>query len=204
LPKTTFTDVDNSDSGWQITVGYDVNPHLALEMSYVDYGQQNVNLDPPALIANPFSTTLPPGQISQQPPNLPVAFIGVGVPALQARGFTTETTGLRLATIGNIPLNQLLRIHVQGGALVPRYKMTETRLVPDLSGGIPSSYIPVRSEQHTDVSNEAEIFLGLGVYWNVSPSFGAKLFWEKIKDLGDENTIEQDLDTYNLSLRYKF
>ena len=209
LPNPPYaTDVDNSDSGWQITSGYDVNDHFALEFGFVDYGKQSQRT-PIFTIAgvSPSPSTLP------NVPLVPFSTRVVGIAAIPLsngqfprQGIVTETKGLRFASIGKLPLNASFDLNFQAGALIPRYKTTEEFLVPDFaaaSGSTPN-FIPSRIDSHTEVSNEPEIFVGLGVHWRMNPAIGVKLFWEKINNLGNEDTFEQDIDTYNLALRYQF
>ena len=199
LPSSPVFDADNSDTGWQLSAGYKVNKHFALEVGYVDYGEQTIDFQQPDLAA--FANAFNPFAVTGNPPP---AIIGLsrsftGFASLQK--LTTETSGIRLATVGELPLNRLFDFNLHAGALVPRYKTTQTATVFDIQNGLPAS---LDTQSITEVSNEPELFFGLGMHWNMTPTVGVKFFWEKIIDLGDENSAQQDLDTYNLALRYNF
>jgi hypothetical protein len=200
LPDSAIAKVDNSDTGWQLSAGYDVNQYFAVEVGYVDFGKQSSRLNG-ALIA------VSPGLRGFNPFSLPVNFpLGATqatvLPAPALPGFTAETTGIRLASIGKLSLSPSVNLNFQAGALVPRYKTTQQFFSYDFQvGGMISN---LRLQNRTEGSNEPEVFLGMGVHWAVNLTVGIKVFWEKLNDLGNESTIEQDVDTYNLTLRYQF
>ena len=202
IPSSPITKVDNSDSGWQLAAGYDVNKHFAVEFGYVDYGQQSVEIDSGFLAVsagtpgsiNPILSNLPTMLVNGQPINFSGTTTAIVIP--NAQGFATETTAVRFAGIGKFPLLTSIDLDFQAGALVPRYKTT--RQVFTL--GFPAGGMETR----TDISNEPEFFVGLGLHWRMNPAMGLKVFWEKLNDLGNEDTFIQDIDTYNLALRYQF
>lgn len=202
LPESPVTKVDNSDTGWQISAGYDVNEHFAIEFGYVDFGSQDLRLVGPSVSGPTISPTLNPFTPALGGPLIATPVVGIASTPPEVPGFTTETRGIRLASIGKLSIAASVDLDFQAGALIPRYKTTQQFYTYDVQpGGI---LVNPRLNSRTEISNEPEIFVGMGIHWSVNSTMGVKLFWEKMNDLGNENTFEQDIDTYNLALRYQF
>ncbi len=211
LPNTPFNKVNNNDTGWQISAGYEVNRHLSLEMGYVDFGQQNIQLEPSSLVLNsnntnsdtyfnPFSSQHFVVDSNRNLVTNPTPSSSTTAPITPT--LNAETSGLRLASIGTVSLTSAIALNIQAGALVPRYKVTRQSTSFDL--GVDGSIFNSVTTQQSETSYEPELFVGMGLHWKVNTTMGVKVFWEKINDLGNEDTFEQDIDTYNLALRYQF
>lgn len=202
MPDTPVRPAKNRDDGWQLTGGYQFSPYLSFEFSYVDLGEQtsglngaplgitNPDIDPDNFGTwyNPFTTST--GQTA-----------AAGFIAAPAPSTTIETRGIRLAAVGGLPLGDIFSLNLQGGVLVPEYQVTRNSFVLQPTGDGPYQVV---ATSNTEESNDPEIFLGLGTTAQLTDTIGLKLFWEKYLDMGNKDTFEQDLDTYNLALRFSF
>lgn len=214
--------VDNTDDGWQLSTGYEVNQYFGLEVSYFNLGEQKVEREPQGNIFlnsngglfNPFTT-----QYFLVPPSSGDAFIvnpsispsAVSLVSARLPGSTTsltfDTRGLRLAGIGKLPISNMFSLNLQVGAIIPRYETTLRRdvLIGFSSGGSGNQIVPIyQNVKSIEKSNDPELFAGLGLTWKATEVIGVELSWEKFLDIGDENTFEQDIDTYNLAIQYHF
>ena len=177
IKESVRADTQQQESGWQLSAGYDVNQHFAVEFGYIDLGQQSL-------------------QLSKD-----VNFSGTDL-SQQNNDMVAETKGLRFASIGKLPISSDVAIDFQAGALLPRYKTTQQSSLNTQNVSNPS--LTASGESQTFVSTDPELFVGLGIHWRMNPGMGVKVFWEKMNDLGNDQTIKQDINTYNLALRYQF
>jgi len=145
------------------------------------------------------------------PTDLNFAPVAVNLAPASLPGSTTsltfDTRGLRLAGIGKLPISKMFSLNLQVGAIIPRYQTTLRRqlLVGITSGGSGSPLIPIYSNvKTTETSHDPELFAGLGLTWKITQVISLELSWEKFLDVGDENTFEQDIDTYNIAIQYHF
>jgi hypothetical protein len=220
-------DEDDEDSGWQLVFGYQYNRYFSLELGWADYGKHSAKLTPDfsrlsgTIIQSPRPNSPPPGITGgfgfasyvgyrSLPTDGYVFFDSpfpgpdfvVGAPPLLE--LQTETKGLRLAANAALPLGERFTISMQAGFMFSQYETTfisaNTRI--DFSTNPPSViYVPVI---YTQKSQDGELFGGLGVKYDINQKIGMKLFWERILDLGDNETLEQDMDVYSLALIYSF
>lgn len=214
--------VDNTDDGWQLSAGYEVSQHFGLEVSYFNLGEQKLERLPQAGIFvtsssgffNPFSTQFFTGTVgssdafiaNQNTRPTAVNLVSASLPG-STTSLTFDTRGLRLAGVGKLPISKMFSLNLQAGAIIPRYETTLRRkiLVGITSGGSGNQFIPIYQNVKTiEKSNDPELFAGLGLTWNITKVIGLELSWEKFLDVGDENTFEQDIDTYNLAIQYHF
>ena len=145
----------------------------------------------------------------------------------------TSTRGVRLAALGNFPISSRLAFSFQGGMFYSRYRTTYYNQVaaPQLNfsrdlnfvndgsttgfidanigtggafGTIAPLFLRFTEFRVTNTSRELEFFGGIGMQFSFNDSISTKLFWERIFNLGDDRTLEQDMDSYNLSLILNF
>ncbi|GAB1260019.1 hypothetical protein NBRC116495_07260 [Aurantivibrio plasticivorans] len=217
----TQLEVDNSSSGYQITGGFSFNQYLDLEFGFVDFGKQSVSVNQSldlVGIFNPFTPVLAGSEVtgpgSFVDPDLstsPTGIFALSSPLsanpplnpILGSNLKTEVIGIRLAAVGKVPITKWFEISLQAGALISEYKVTTNNYTYVLQEG-PCCFFDEVLVKETETSHDPELFMGLGLTWNISRSISTKLFWEKYLDFGEGDYLEQDLDSYNLSLRYRF
>jgi opacity protein-like surface antigen len=86
-------EVDESDVAWSVAVGYRINPYLAAEVEYLDFGSTD--------IAETYNLSLP----------FPVS------PVTFTRRYSTQVTGPALSVLGTVPIGNRFDLFVRGGAL---------------------------------------------------------------------------------------
>lgn len=91
---------DDSDAGWNVTLGYEVNKYLAAEVSYYDFGEASVTLD--------YSSLLRP------------------VKLFFYDRYNIESFGLGVSLLGTLPLTSSLDIFARGGVLFLDQDIEET------------------------------------------------------------------------------
>jgi hypothetical protein len=203
-------DTDNRDSGWKLMGGYELNRYFSIEAGYADFGTQSLqsNFVGPVLAGNPSISPSPgtffdPFRFATQPT------LGFAMPAFMFAGpmplppgaeVETSLEAVPLSAIGQLPVNGWLALTLQAGAMLSRYEITtETRILRIVDGEL----VP-ETLRESDTSREAELFAGLGFLFSVGERIAIELAWEKILDAGAGDALEQDIDTYNLGLRYRF
>ncbi len=217
----TGFDVDNTDDGWQLSFGYEVNNYFAVELGYFNLGEQKVERGPvmdafigtgTPIFFNPFSSQffpIPPSTPGSQPRSIfdPVAvnLVSTNLPS-STTSLTFDTRGLRFAGVGKLPLSDWFSLNFQAGALITRYETTLRRsVVVGLTTNGSGSFTTIfENRKTTEKSIDPELFAGMGVTWRITSALGVELSWEKFLDVGDEDTFEQDIDTYNLAFQYHF
>ena len=84
-------DVDDTDAGWNVTLGYQINEYLAAEVSYYDFGT--------ASVVERYSATLVP------------------IPLDITVRSTIEAYGPGVALLGMFPLTSSIEVFARGGVL---------------------------------------------------------------------------------------
>lgn len=101
----TRVEVDDSDVAWGATVGYRINPYVAAELEYVDFGTADISEHYdlatilPTLIGGPVGT---PVLIS---------------PADLTRTFSSRIKGPALSVLGTLPVGKNWDLFLRAGAL---------------------------------------------------------------------------------------
>lgn len=197
---------DTQDDGWQLNGGYQYNRNFALEVGVVDYGEQVYTLDivPSAAVPTLTNPFLFPGGSpyigirGTSPPVAGIAFVAPGPPPYAE--ITTKTQGVRMMASGVLPLTENLSASAQGGLFFSRYEMQTSSYSVVGSLFASPTYVVTNNNQ---TSRDAEFFAGLGLQYDINSSMGVVLRWERILNLGNNATLEQDLDTYNLMFVYR-
>ena len=211
LPDSPGFNIENNTKGdgWQLNGGYQYSKNFALEFGLVDYGEQVYTLSifpsfAVPVFTNPF--VLPPNSPYPSGPGFvgrapyPVAGVVAFGSTPPYAEITTRTQGVRIMASGILPMSEMFSLSAQGGVLLSRYEMQADsyNVVGSLFGA--PTYV-VTSNDHT--SRDAEFFAGLGLQFDINAALGVALRWERILNLGDNATLEQDLDTYNLMFIYR-
>ena len=90
----TRVDVDDSDVAWGVAVGYRINPYVAAEVEYLDFGTSH---------------------ISEQY-NIP--FTGLPVTSVNfTRGYSSHVKGPALTALGSLPLGKSWDVFLRAGVL---------------------------------------------------------------------------------------
>jgi opacity protein-like surface antigen len=87
-------DVDDSDVAWGLAVGYRINPHVAAEVEYMDFGTSH--------ITEQYKIPLPGVVLS---------------PATLTRTYSSHVKGPALTMLGSMPLGKSWDVFVRAGVL---------------------------------------------------------------------------------------
>jgi opacity protein-like surface antigen len=85
-------DVDESDVAWSVAVGYRINPYVAAEVEYIDFGTTDIS----------EHYTVPPA------PPLPTEF---------TRRYSSKVTGPALSLLGSVPVGTGFDVFLRAGVL---------------------------------------------------------------------------------------
>ncbi len=101
----TRVEVDNSDVAWGATVGYRINPDVAAEVEYVDFGTADISEHYDLATILPNLPGFPGGTpISINPPEL-------------TRTFSSRIKGPALSVLGTVPVGKNWDLFLRAGAL---------------------------------------------------------------------------------------
>jgi hypothetical protein len=87
-------DVDESDVAWSVAVGYRINPYLAAEVEYIDFGTTDI------------SEHYALGPLGSPP--LPSEF---------TRNYSSKVTGPALSILGSLPVGKAFEVFLRAGVL---------------------------------------------------------------------------------------
>jgi hypothetical protein len=165
---------DETDVGWNFSLGYRVNKYLAAELAYVDSGEASLLEH-----YGPIFTLLPI-------PN-PVTEI--------TRSYTVSSRGPALSVLGSLPLGSKWEVFLRGGVLFAKQEVeARTRAI----GGTAITPPPIER----DFSDEV-FTLGAGVQWAFSPRWTARLEYQRTDDLqANEIMGESRIDQASLSVLF--
>lgn len=165
---------DETDVGWNFSLGYRVNKYLAAELTYVDSGEASL-----VEHYGPIFTFVPI-------PN-PVTEI--------TRSYTVSSRGPALSVLGSLPLGSKWEVFLRGGVLFAKQEVeARTRAI----GGTVITPSPVER----DFSDEV-FTLGAGVQWAFSPRWTARLEYQRTDELqANEIMGESRIDQASLSVLF--
>ena len=167
--------VTNSDTGYRLTGGFQVNPYLGLEFSFVNFGQ--------ATITENNAELLPCG------PNCFVVMSGTVAARLKAHAWTLAGTGM-------YPLNDDWSLWAHIGIVNANMNLA-INVIPPVA-----SYISSIDESS---SGRLTTTYGLGVRWIFSDHWSARLGWDQYRNLGNSNTIgEYTVNLDSIGIVYRF
>jgi hypothetical protein len=169
------SDLDDSDAGWGVHIGYRFNSWVAAEIGYLDLGEfvQTSELD---LLVDDGAGGLPEQEF------------------LIDNEARLASKGIFASVVGMFAINPRFDVHVRGGVL---FADTRNRLQAVLVG-IPDSFI---SEEFKDDSRD--FFAGVGATWNINDSYALRVEYMKFLDVGDESTFEADIDSVNVAILFR-
>jgi len=165
---------DETDVGWNFSLGYRVNKYLAAEIAYVDSGEASlVERYLPAAGVAPFPTSI--SEIN--------------------RSYTVTSRGPALSVLGTLPLSSQWEVFVRGGVLFAKQEVeASTRAV----GGSTISPRPI----DRDFSDEV-VTVGAGVQWAFQPRWTARLEYQRTDDLQSNEIMgESRIDQASLSVLF--
>jgi len=165
---------DETDLGWNFSLGYRVNKYLAAELAYVDSGEASlVERYLPAAGVAPFPTSI--SEIN--------------------RSYTVTSRGPALSVLGSLPLSSQWELFVRGGVLFAKQEVeARTRVV----GGTAVTAPPIER----DFSDEV-VTVGAGVQWAFLPRWTARLEYQRTDDLQSNEIMgESRIDQASLSVLF--
>jgi opacity protein-like surface antigen len=165
---------DETDVGWNFSLGYRVNKYLAAELAYVDSGDASlVEHYRPAADLSPVPTVVT--EIN--------------------RSYTVTSRGPALSVLGSLPLSSQWEVFVRGGVLFAKQEVeASTRAV----GGSAVTPGPIAR----DFSDEV-VTVGAGVQWAFLPRWTARLEYQRTDDLqANEIMGESRIDQASLSVLF--
>lgn len=164
---------DETDVGWNFSLGYRVNKYLAAELAYVDSGEASlVEHYRPGASLSPIPT--------------PVSEI--------TRGYSVTSRGPALSVLGSLPLSSQWELFLRGGVL---FAKQEVEMRTHTTSGI-----VVGGQLDRDFSDEV-ITVGAGVQWAFLPRWTARLEYQRTDDLqANEIMGESRIDQASLSVLF--
>ncbi|HEY5760356.1 MAG TPA: outer membrane beta-barrel protein [Steroidobacter sp.] len=164
---------DETDVGWNFSLGYRVNKYLAAELAYVDSGE--------ASLVEHFRP------LSGIPVSSPVTEIN--------RSYTVTSRGPALSVLGSLPLGSKWEVFLRGGVLFAKQEV-ESRTTA--IGGTVINPPPI----DRDFSDEV-VTVGAGVQWAFLPRWSARLEYQRTDDLQSNEIMgESRIDQASLSVLF--
>jgi opacity protein-like surface antigen len=164
---------DETDVGWNFSLGYRVNKYLAAELAYVDSGEASL-----------VEHYRPGASLSPTP--TPVSEI--------TRGYSVTSRGPALSVLGSLPLSSQWELFVRGGVL---FAKQEVEMRTHATNGI-----VVGGQLDRDFSDEV-VTVGAGVQWAFLPRWTARLEYQRTDDLNANEIMgESRIDQTSLSVLF--
>lgn len=173
----------NTDTGYQMRLGYRINDHISLEGGYSDFGKMRFSVNQEFIC--------------------PVcSFPAGGVPRRQVTG-DIRVSGVDLDVVGKVPLGDRWSLLGRLGVIKARVTtVAPTESFSDFFG------VPFATRLQSTQSKTSPLF-GLGVEW--APTTGeapipviARLEWTRYESVGTSNTGESDVDLISIGVVLKF
>ncbi|MFC4310764.1 outer membrane beta-barrel protein [Steroidobacter flavus] len=164
---------DETDVGWNFSLGYRVNKYLAAELAYVDSGEASL------VEHYRWNPSLPPvSDVSEI-----------------TRSYSVTSRGPALSVLGSLPLGSQWEVFLRGGVLFAKQEV-ETR-VNSVGGTVaPGAQID------RDFSDEV-VTVGAGVQWAFLPRWTARLEYQRTDDLQSNEIMgESHIDQASLSVLF--
>jgi opacity protein-like surface antigen len=165
---------DETDVGWNFSLGYRVNKYLAAELAYVDSGEASL--------------------VEHYRPL--VGFGPVATPVTEIiRSYSVTSRGPELSVLGSLPLGSKWEVFLRGGVLFAKQEVeARTRAI----GGTATTPLPLER----DFSDEV-VTVGAGVQWAFLPRWTARLEYQRTDDLqANEIMGESRIDQASLSVLF--
>lgn len=169
------SDLDDSDKGWSIDIGYRINRYVAVEVGYVDLGE--------FLYEASMLLTVDDG-----PGGLPAAQFDFDADQRM------QVNGPFASVLGMFPISDAFDVHVRGGLLFADTRARARSIVEN----DPVSFVSFQAKD-----SSKEFFAGIGASWNINQSYALRLEYQKFLDVGDVATGEGDIDFVNVSILFR-
>lgn len=176
-------DKDDTDTTWRIGGGYQVNPHLAVEVAYVDAGEATVSTSG-ALI---YGLTLHPS------------------PPAVRETITHEATGIEVSGLGQYPLTERLQVLGRLGIIYLEQETTSRIRFDPVDPSAPGFGPVLQNGLGMDrKKSEFKPLVGVGMQYQVMEPLAIRLEWMRYLDAIDLGSSEEDIDSLSLGVRYAF
>jgi hypothetical protein len=164
---------DETDVGWNFSLGYRVNKYLAAELAYVDSGE--------ASLVEHYGPSL------SRPPVSDVTEI--------TRSYSVTSRGPALSVLGSLPLGSQWEVFLRGGVL---FAKQEVEARTNAIGAV----VPPGAQIDRDFSDEV-FTVGAGVQWAFLPRWTARLEYQRTGDLQANEIMGQSrIDQASLSVLF--
>lgn len=165
---------DETDVGWNFSLGYRVNKYFAAEIAYVDSGEASL--------------------VEHYRPSAGFSSIPTEITEIN-RSYTVTSRGPAMSVLGTLPLSSQWEVFVRGGVLFAKQEVeSNTRVV----GGSAVTPAPI----DRDFSDEV-VTVGAGVQWAFLPRWTARLEYQRTDDLqANEIMGESRIDQASLSVLF--
>ena len=172
---TVNADLDDSDNGWGVHIGYRFNRYVAAEAGYLDLDK--------FLYTSTMALTIDdgPGGAAAQVVNT----------AIDQR---LEANGAFASVIGMYPIGNSFDVHVRGGVLFSDVRNRTGQTV----NNDPTTFVSIERKD-----SKEELFGGIGATWNINASYSVRVEYQKFLDVGEDRTGERDIDLINVSLLFR-
>ena len=173
--------VSQGSTPYNFTVGYKWMKYLATEISYIDLGNANyrasISCDTLLSCAGPASTD-------------------TGTAKAQ-----WDVTGWPVSVLGIWPIDDAWSVFGRVGVFIGDVKVT-AKIVDSANGGLVCGGNSCARGHES--SSQAEFIGGVGTDFNFMDTWTARLEWQAIPNLGDNNTGTGNWNNINFSVFYRF
>lgn len=171
---TVNADLDDSDNGWGVHIGYRFNQYVAAEVGYLDLGK--------FVYTSTMALTIAP------------AAGGAAQVVNTAIDQRLEASGAFASVIGMYPIGDSFDVHVRGGLL---FSDVRNRIGQTVNND-PATFASFETKD-----SKEELFGGIGATWNINASYSVRVEYQKFLDVGEDRTGERDIDLINVSLLFR-
>lgn len=169
------SDIDDTDKGWSIDIGYRFNRYVAVEVGYLDLGEFLYN--------SSMLLTVDDG-----PGGLPAAQFDL------AADQRVQVNGPFASVLGMFPISDAFDVHVRGGLLFSDTRARARSILDD----DPDSFVSLEAKD-----SSKDFFAGIGATWNINQSYSLRVEYQKFMDVGDDATGEADVDLIGVSVLFR-
>jgi hypothetical protein len=168
------SDLDDSDQGFGVHIGYRFNRWIATEVGYLDLGRFTYTSQLDLLVDD-----------------------GAGGPQqefLVDADARIEAKGPFASVIGIFAINDRFDVHVRGGLLFADTRVRVREVLED----VPDSFTSAEAK-----SDSKDVFAGIGGTWNIGDSYALRVEYQKFLDVGDDETGEVYIDALNFAILFR-
>jgi OmpA-OmpF porin, OOP family len=169
------SDLDDTDKGWGVHIGYRITRYVAVEVGFIDLGE--------FFYENAMALTVDDG-----PGGFPAQTIDA------ASDLRLTSSGPFASVLGMLPITDAFDIHARGGLIFADTRARARSIVEDDPDTFSSFEAKDRSR---------DFFAGIGASWNINPSYSLRFEYQKFLDVGDDDTGEADADYINFAILFR-